>query len=250
MKKLMILLFFVCTDISATGIPVLDGAGLSQETVSAMEDVAQTLKQVEEYRTQLTQLENQLQNTLAPAAYVWDQATQTMGSLMGVGNTVDGYIQKFSSIDGYLNKFRDVGYYRSSPCFSAKGCSDADIDALYNDLAYGSEVQDDANDALVKNIKLQQDSFKTDANKLKLLQARAQGATGQMEALQYANQLASAEINQLLQLREALVVAQNAEVARAQALSDLEAKQKASGEQLREGMDNMVIKSNQTWQYN
>jgi len=36
--------------------------------------VAQTLKQIEQYQTQLQQYENMLQNTMAPAAYIWDQA--------------------------------------------------------------------------------------------------------------------------------------------------------------------------------
>ena len=36
--------------------------------------MAQTLKQIEQYQTQLQQYENMLQNTMAPAAYIWDQA--------------------------------------------------------------------------------------------------------------------------------------------------------------------------------
>ena len=60
------------------GIPVIDGANLTQTVMSAVENVAQTLKQIEQYRTQLQQYENMIQNTVAPAAYIWDQATSTM----------------------------------------------------------------------------------------------------------------------------------------------------------------------------
>ncbi len=59
------------------GIPVVDGTNLSQNIMTAMEAVAQTLKQIQEYQTQLQQYENQLQNTMAPAAHIWDQAQRT-----------------------------------------------------------------------------------------------------------------------------------------------------------------------------
>jgi P-type conjugative transfer protein TrbJ len=47
-------------------VPVIDGANLTQTMVSAAENVAQTLKQIEQYRTQLQQYENMLQNTPRP----------------------------------------------------------------------------------------------------------------------------------------------------------------------------------------
>lgn len=50
------------------GIPVVDGTNLTQNIMSAIEAVAQTAKQIQEYQTQLQQYENQLQNTMAPAA--------------------------------------------------------------------------------------------------------------------------------------------------------------------------------------
>ena len=56
------------------GIPVIDGGNLVQNVMTAIESVAQTLKQIEQYQTQLQQYENMLQNTMAPAAYIWDQA--------------------------------------------------------------------------------------------------------------------------------------------------------------------------------
>ncbi|WP_436627462.1 type IV secretion system protein [Bordetella trematum] len=48
------------------GIPVIDGGNLVQNIMSAMEAVAQTAKQIEQYQTQLQQYENMLQNTMAP----------------------------------------------------------------------------------------------------------------------------------------------------------------------------------------
>ncbi len=65
------------------GIPVTDGGNIAQSSVSAIQNVAQTLKQIEEYRIQLKQYETQLRNSLAPAAYVWDQANKTMANMKG-----------------------------------------------------------------------------------------------------------------------------------------------------------------------
>ena len=112
------------------GIPVIDGTNLSQNIMTAIESVAQTLKQIEQYQTQLQQFENQLQNTVAPAAYIWDRAQATIDGLMGAVDTLNYYKAQLGGIDAYLGKFQDVAYYRGSPCFSGAGCSDAERAAI------------------------------------------------------------------------------------------------------------------------
>lgn len=62
---------------------VFDAANLQQSAISAVEAVNQTLKQLEEYALQLQQYEDQIKNSLAPAAYVWDQAQRTMNKNRG-----------------------------------------------------------------------------------------------------------------------------------------------------------------------
>lgn len=74
--------------------------------MTAIESVAQTLKQIEQYQTQLQQYENMLQNTMAPAAYIWDQAQSTINGLMNAVNTLDYYRNQLGSLDSYLGKFR------------------------------------------------------------------------------------------------------------------------------------------------
>ncbi|MFZ1447153.1 MAG: conjugal transfer protein TrbJ, partial [Candidatus Dechloromonas phosphoritropha] len=56
-----------------------------------------------------------------------------------------------------------------------------------------------------------------------------------MQAIGYANQLASQQANQLLQIRGLLIAQQNAIVTRNQVLADREAQEAAAGEQLRRG---------------
>jgi P-type conjugative transfer protein TrbJ len=81
----------------------------------------------------------------------------------------------------------------------------------------------------------QQNSLKNDSQQLERLQSGAQGAQGQMAALGYANQLASNQANQLLQIRGLLVTQQNAVATKMQADADREAQQQAASEALRKG---------------
>jgi P-type conjugative transfer protein TrbJ len=128
-----------------------------------------------------------------------------------------------------------VAYYRSSPCFSSAGCSDAELAAIQQNRILASESQKKANDALFRGLDRQQDALRADARTLEQLQSGAQGATGRMQAIQNANQLASEQANQLLQIRGLLIAQQNAIVTRNQALADREAQEAAASEQLRMG---------------
>ncbi len=212
------------------GIPVIDAGNLSQNVMTAMESVAQTLKQIEQYKTQLQQYENMIQNTAAPAAYIWDQAQSTINSLLAAQDTLSYYQNQLGSLDAYLAKFQDVSYYRSSPCFSSAGCSDTERAAMEQNRRLVSESQKKANDALFQSLKKQQDALKGDAQQLQRLQSSAQGAQGQMEAIGYANQLASNQSNQLLQIRGLLIAQQSAVATRQQAIVDREAQETAAHE--------------------
>lgn len=213
-------------------LPVIDGANLSRNIVTALESVAQTLKQIQQYKTQLQQYQNMLQNTAAPNSYTWDQATATMNQLRRNIDTLAYYKSSLGSIDAYLAKFKDTKGYRASPCFSANGCSEAEWKAMNDARRLGLEAQKKAADGLFRGLDQQQDALQSDARQLQRLQAGAQGTTGQMQALGFANQLASQQANQLLQIRGLLISQQNLIAARNQTLADREAMQQASDEQV------------------
>ncbi len=224
----------------AGGIPVIDAGNLQHNMLTAMESVTQTLQQIEQYKTQLQQYENMLQNTAAPAAYLWDQAETTMGQLREAMDTLKHYKQQAGSLDAYLEKFKDLDYYRSSPCFRAgsangslgsPGCSAAERSQMTQEAArLGSQVQKKANDALLRGLDRQQDAMQSDARQLQQLQSAAQGATGQMQALAAANQLASHQALQLQQIRALLIAQQTAVATRQQVVADREARQQAAHE--------------------
>lgn len=224
----------VISNTANAGIPVVDASNLQQNVMNTVESVAQTLKQIEEYRTQLQQYENQLQNTVAPAAYIWDQAQTTINGLMNAVNTLDYYRNQFGSVDKYLSKFQDVSYYRNSPCFKVGGqCTPAERALLEENRTLASESQKKANNALFEGLDKQQQNIKHDSRQLEELQRKAQGARGQMEAIGFANQIASQQSNQLLQIRGLLIAQQNAIGTQMQAQFDKDSRQQAIAEKVR-----------------
>lgn len=229
----------------AAGLPVIDGSNLSQNVITASENVAHTLKQIEQYKTQLQQYENMIQNTVAPSAYVWDQATSTMNKLRSSIDTLNYYKSHLGSIEAYLGKFKDTAAYKSSPCFSNQGCTADEWAAMKSAETLGSESQKKANDALLRGLDQQQDAMEADARQLQQLQAGAQGASGQMQAIGFANQLASHQANQLLQIRGLLAAEQNAIATRNRALADREAREAASDELIRQS--NYQTSPSRTW---
>lgn len=217
------------------GIPVIDGANLSQNITTAIESVAMTLKQIEQYKTQLEQYENMIQNTMAPVANIWDQATSTMNRLRSSIDTLNHYKTNLGSIDAYLGKFQNTAYYRSSPCYTPSGCTAAQWAEMRESQRLGSEAQKRATDALFRGLDQQQDAMQSDATQLQRLQSSAQSASGQLQAIGYANQLASHQSNQLLQIRGLLIAQQNVIATRNQTLADKEAQEAAAATQFRKG---------------
>lgn len=213
------------------GIPVIDGTNVVQTTISAINNVQAVAKQIQQYQTQLQQYENMLQNTVTPAAYIWDQANSTIKKLLQAQDTLNYYKNQAGSLDSYLKRYQDINYYKSSPCFNSNvECTATEINALRSAEQNNSEARKKANDAVFNVIDQQQDTLQTNANNLADLQSQASGAKGQMEAIQAANQLASAQTNQLLQIRSLLVAQQNAAMTLAQVQADKEAQQTAADE--------------------
>lgn len=224
------------------GIPVIDGGNLTQNILTAIESVAQTLKQaeeyakqVEQYQTQLEQYENMLQNTAAPAAYIWDQANATINKLIQAQDMLAYYQNRAGSLDAYLAKYQDAAYYRSSPCFNGGGCTPEAREAMAENRRMSNQAQKKANEAMFRGLEQQQQNLQSDALQLRSLQGAATGADGQMKAIQYANQFASHQSNQLLQIRGLMIAQQNALVAQQQEAQNQKAIELAAGEYSRTG---------------
>lgn len=221
--------------VGATGIAVFDAANMKQNVISAIEGVNQTMKMVEQYQLQLLQYENMLRNTLAPTAYVWNRAQMTTMRLVGMMNTLNYYRYQAGSLDGYLYRYQNPSYYMSSPCFGPNGCTPSERAILENNRRLNADGEKIANDAMIRSLDQQQLDLQADAARLEELQKNAQDAPGQMAAIQAANQLASNQAAQLLQIRGLLIAQQNAEAARQARMADIEAQQAAAAVQATRG---------------
>ncbi|WP_264866032.1 P-type conjugative transfer protein TrbJ, partial [Escherichia coli] len=142
------------------GIPVIDGTNVVQTTISAVNNVQAVTKQIQQYQTQLQQYENMLKNTVAPAAYIWDQANSTINKLLQAQDTLNYYKNQAGSLDSYLKRYQDVNYYRSSPCFNSNvECTADKISALRKAEQNSSEARKKANDAVFKALDEQQETL-------------------------------------------------------------------------------------------
>ena len=192
----------------AGGIPVIDAANLAQTTASAVEEVAQTLKQIEEYALQLKQYEDQLMQAAAPD-YIWNDAQNAINGLLNAYDALAGYEKQFGDLDAYISKFQNLDYIKDHPCFTSAGCSDEERAELNRIEKIANDAQMNSALAAMQALQENRESLQKDADHLRNLQERASGAQGRMEALGYANQFASHQSTQLLQIRGLLLTQQN-----------------------------------------
>jgi P-type conjugative transfer protein TrbJ len=232
---------------SFAGVPVIDGTNLSQNVLSATEEIAQTIKLVQQYATQLQQYSNMMQNTAVPSSFTWANASQTISGLTNTLNTLSGFQSQFGSLANYVNTYQNLSQYANSACFNSIACTPGALASLNNTLKLGSQAQQKANAAEIQAIDSQQTALQNDAATLQSLQANAQTASGQMQAIGYANQLASNQANQLLQLRALLIAQQTAEATRNQVIADREAQQNAADQSWRK--DTLIPVTHNNWQY-
>jgi P-type conjugative transfer protein TrbJ len=234
-KNLVASVCVVCMTFNSAnaGIPTIDIAALAQSILQVLQMVQQYAQQIQQYQTQLQQYNNMLQNTTNAANFNWDQAKLTVNNIKAAVDTIQFYKNRLGSLQNYLDKFKDLEYYRTSPCFTSGGCTQAQLNALREQVKLASETSKKANDAMFNNLEKQQDAMEDEAQRLETLQTNAQSASGQLEAIQYANQLASHQANQLLQIRGLLVAQQNATAALQQAEIDRKAQQEAASELFR-----------------
>lgn len=243
-KKVLLASFLALNlNTAIAGIPVIDGGNLAQNIIGVLESINQTLKQIEEYETQLQQYENQLKNSIGPAFEIWDKATLTMNKLNDAMNKLEQYKHQIGNLDAYLSKFQDVRYYNTTPCLSNGKCSDEDIARLNENTSFAVGAVKVSNDAALSTINIQQKNLQNEAKQLERLQSAVKGADGQMAALQYSNQLASNQANQLLQMRALLIAQHNAVTTKQSADNDRAAKEAAASLQLRSGN---TVKSSST----
>lgn len=231
----------------AQGIPVIDGASLSQHYMNVAESIQQGLTQLKQLQTQYDQYETQLRNTLAPGMYVWDQVNQATDKSRDLLSMVDYYKRNGAGdLERYLNTFKTPAGYRGSDCFKTMGCSPAEFNRFLEARNQAAEGTKHAVDSQVRVLEEQLQQIKRDSENLTRLQRGTEAAGGHMEAAQATNQLLSNQASQMLSIRSLMVAEQQAQAAHLQQVADKEAQQTAAGLALREGTYGKTG-SNRTW---
>ena len=199
----------------ASGIPVLDAANLSQNVMTALYQVMHYTQKLQEIKTQLNQYEDQLRNSLAPAAYIWTQARKAMNELTEIQNQIAYYkrLSNADSLKSYLKTFATVDAYRGAAWFNEM--SEENKKKMLKSDEEGLNAQKNANDNVARVLEHQQESLSQQAERLQDLQNNAQSAEGRLEAIQYSNQFLANMSGQLLELRstfDAYLAAVNAQM--------------------------------------
>ncbi len=216
-KKLSLSALVLCAALGASpalagGIPTFDGAQAAN-AVAQLNQMAQQLSTLKsQLQQQVAQLENMVMNSIAPATYLWSEADQTVQKIMALQDQLNS-----SNLQSYLDKYKDLNYYKNNP-------SNSEIAEIYK-----TQIEEDrkAQQNLATAISQQQEKLNEEATRLRNLNTNSGTAQGHLEALQYANQYASLQNDQLMQMRALMMQQAAAENARAQMENDEKARVQA-----------------------
>jgi len=162
--------------------------------------------QLQQYQTQLNQYSNMVQNTVALPTQAWNTAQSDIMQVRALSNAASmlsgntgSMLTRLQSGSAYVNQAASLGNVSGQL-------------TMYQQTI-GNNVL-----TLSRTLGLQQSQQQSDAALLAQLQQHSQSATGQMQALQAGNELASANATQLMQIQATLsatsqMVASNATVA-------------------------------------
>lgn len=218
----------------AGGIPVIDAASIAS--------LASQLKMLE------SQFDNMQANTRTPENYMWANVQRSMNELIQLSNAINSIKYQYGGMNSALAIFRNYGYYRVSPCITRQAlCSDAAWQEVLRGQVASTDIKKTTNDALARGIDSQQMQIPLDAQHLQVLQERTTTATGRMEAIQYANQLAAHQANQMLQLRQLMVAQYTAEEAKNQAENDKTALQQAAKASMTKRLSPQTFPAGRSW---
>jgi P-type conjugative transfer protein TrbJ len=219
---------------------VTDIVADAQTTETAVQTTASVIKQVQQYETQVQQYQNMLQNTAAPVTNLY---RQTAADISGAQNLLDGVtrlVPAGQSVTQYLSQFTNGGGVSASTdfCATAGLCTPQQFAAAQAAQGAAAQARDAA---LVAGGQTQLASLRSQSTDLQTIGQAAQGATGQMQALGYGNQIATVGANANLQVASLLTQRMQQEAADRLAAQQAAAQTAAaSATATQVGLDNMT----------
>jgi len=245
MKKLSLLfinLFMACVlvvsaPVRASGIPVVDVVGNIQAVLQLVENVSQTIgqttqigNQVTQLQQQLTQIQNQYKSLQNLGTYNFQDYSNILSQLDVVAKRTGALAFATSNLTGEYGNYKDLQHYQGITDYSAA------YDVANDRWATNGSETTKSSAAVLQQ---QHTSLTSDAVTLANLQNSSKGVSGEVQAVQAGNQLASFTAGQLMQVRQLMMSQQQYQLQeRAQ-----KAEEHAMSEALRKKMTTVSTKT-------
>jgi P-type conjugative transfer protein TrbJ len=181
---------------------VTDIVAEAQTTETAIQTTAAVAKQIQQYEMQVQQYQNMLQNTAAPLTNIYRQVTADISGAQNAADGVTRLVAAGQSLTQYLSQFSGGGISSSTDFCATEGlCTPSQFAAAQAAQGAAAQARDAA---LVAGSQTQLASLQSQATDLQAMGQAAQGATGQMQALGYSNQIGAVAAGADLQIASIL----------------------------------------------
>lgn len=202
----------------AHALAVIDPSNLAQNTIAAKEMLTQTMRQLEQLKTQYEQYQRQLKDAMNPGSFAWGEIQKTLDQLKSSMSSLKNLGGQGGDLQGFLGSFGTYETYGDGRMHES--------DAILQSSQYGMVMQKDSSDDLLTLIDKQQEDLEQYAREVDKLKEKSASAEGQQEAIQAGNQFTSMQIELLTKIH-ALLMAQNTLIgAQSEKKLDEEARQK------------------------
>jgi len=186
-------------------------------TEGVEKQILQITNQAKQIAHQIEMIKDMAANTLSLPSQIYGDVMRIVNRVKGVYENTKGVIFSMRNINGaYRNSFRSYSELKTN----VKTIEDFDTEYVKI-----SEAQQETITSVMEAIGIKYDQYTSDAELLSQLQRKAESAEGRNQILQAANQLNAFAAQQLLELREIIMLQTNAFSAAAEAeraRSDLE----------------------------
>lgn len=158
----------------------------------------QLATQAQQLQTQISQYQNMVLNSKLLPTQIWNNAMQDFQQLSSIMHQ--------SQALGYATKDLATQFASQYGTFSSYKTQNMSFSGWMNKLNQWSKQGSDNAKYTLQGLGVQAFQLQKDQAALQKIQALANSSTGQMQALQAGNQMASQNISQLMQLRELIMM--------------------------------------------
>jgi P-type conjugative transfer protein TrbJ len=151
---------------------------------------------------QVQQYQNMLQNTAAPLTNIYRQTTADISGAQSALDGVTRLLPAGQSVSQYLSRFTSGGVSTSTDFCAMEGlCTPTQFAAAQAAQGAAAQARDAA---LIAGAQTQLAALQSQATDLQTIGQASQGATGQIQALGYSNQIATVGAGANLQVASLL----------------------------------------------